>query len=118
MAGFDWLLIATLLGNVVGWFLKNKTDLTNKIIPYVQIGLAAIKNFAVAAGLLPAAATVAGTSVALLGVPVSGIALAGIGGFGWFILSTLLDAALPVGLHSIMKNAKQLQTGVAAKAKR
>lgn len=116
MGGFDWLMVSTLIGNIIGWFLKNKTDFVNRAIPYVQIGIAALKNVLVAAGFLPVAATVAGTSVSVLGLEPTGVALAGFGSIAWFVLSTVLDAALPIGLHSLAKNAKQLQDSTAKKA--
>lgn len=121
MGGFDWLALSVLVGNIIGWFLKNKTDLTNKLIPYVLTGFMALKNVLVAAGLLPNEATVLGTTgaigTALLGAG-DVIQYAWIGGLGWFVLSTLLDAALPVGIHSITKNARQLQEAMAKKASR
>jgi hypothetical protein len=121
MGGFDWLAVSVLFGNILGWFLKNKTDLTNKLIPYFVTGFMALKNVLVAAGLLPTEATVLGTtgaigSTAMLGI--DAIQYAWIGSVGWFILSTLLDAALPVGLHSIGKNSRQLQESIAKKASR
>jgi len=98
----DLLILSTVIGNIIGWYIKNKTSWQNRIIPYVQIVIAVGKNLLAAAGLLPAGATVLGALD-----HTSTIQLAGFIAIYWFMLGILLDAALPIGLHSLFKNAKQ-----------
>ncbi len=106
MQGQELLILSTLIGNVVGYLLKNHTNWQNRIIPYVQIALALGKNLLVGAGLLPAGMTVLGA----LGVPApDGYALADFSVIFWFVLGILFDAALPIGVHSMLKNTRQVR---------
>lgn len=101
-----YVIVSTLVGNIIGFVLKNKTEFKNRLIPIVILVLALLKNTAVAAGLLP-------ESASILHVPDTALAdsTLSMAGFNWgfvlFVVNTILDAALPIGTHSMAKNLSQ-----------
>lgn len=101
-----YIVVSTLVGNLIGYVLKNKTAFKNKMIPIVLVAMMAIKNLLVAAGLLPQEAAILHMDSASM--PDS-LAMAGF--FNWnillFVLNTVLDTALPTGMHAMGKNFTQ-----------
>ena len=107
------MAITTLLAMVAGLILKNRTALNNKLIPVVLLAFMGIKNFLVTVGwLTPEMAPmipIVGAMFQSIGVA-GGLQLAGWGwlaGIGASLLPTLIEAVIPVGLHSFIKNTFQ-----------
>lgn len=117
MQSADLLVLTTLIGNAIGWFIKNKTSWQNRIIPYVQVVLALGKNLLVSAGVLPVGVTVL-SALGMSTTSPEGYTFAGLQVIAWFILGILFDAALPIGVHSMFKNMRQQHESRVAKKKK
>ena len=112
MEGSDFLILSTIIGNFIGWFLKNKTGFRNELIPAAQLFLSVIKNLLVGAGLLPGEATVLGHFDMAPEIMAAGLITVNI---GTIAMSSVVDAALTVGVHSMVKNTKQARKPKARK---
>ncbi len=94
-----YIVGATALGNVIGWFLKRSPKVQNAFIPAVMIFIMLLKNVFIGAHLLPDGATT--------------IDLSQFQGEGakavLFAITTAMDSALPIGIHSAVKNLGQIK---------
>ena len=107
------MAITTLLAMMAGLYLKNKSVLNNKLIPVVLLVFMGLKNFLVTIGwLTPDAAPMIPVVGALFQhIGDMGYQLAGgwawLSGIGAALLPTFVEAVLPVGIHSFIKNTFQ-----------
>lgn len=116
MNGQEWMGLFSTLGMVLGFVLQKvpNSKINTKLIPAIITGMMLLKNMLIGAGKLPADAVMFDVTwlTDLFATP-GGLTLAFFG--GWFgtvlqiVVQSVLDAALPVGLHSGIKNSMQMR---------
>jgi len=123
MAGTEWMGLFTAFGLALGFLLQKipNSSINTKVIPAVITGLMLVKNLLVAAGKLPADAVLIDVAwvEAVFHMP-DGASLAFFGS-GWIgmvlqmVMQSVIDAALPIGLYSGVKNTRQFTAARAMK---
>jgi hypothetical protein len=117
--------ITTLLAMLVAFVLKNKTELNNKLIPVVLLVFMGIKNMLVtlgwltpdAAPLVEVARSISETQLYTLEAQQAGWGF--LAKIGTALLPSFIEAVLPVGVHSFLKNTFQgAEQRVLTKAKK
>lgn len=96
-----YIVLSTILGNILGFFLKRSPKIKNALIPLVMLGITVAKNILIEAHFLPDGAT----AIDLSQFPDAG----NLGHAVGFAVTTALDAALPIGIHSGLKNARKVR---------